>query len=276
MADNRMLPIPLKIPKTVKKIVVHDGIFHADDVFCVALLKECYDENITVRRVPHNADFRKYGNDTLVCDVGGAYDGEYKFDHHQINIRKLSTKELRAAIGLLWDSYGNELYHRTTSLFHDIDKHDNDCKRFRSQLCVTIGAFNPDWNATEKERDNCFNMAVNVARQMIRASMVSDTYNMRAYREVSENSEIIKNVMFLKTRAPYEHCIGYYPEVVLVARKQGSTYKLKAVNNHSFDAQWSGKPPFPGMSMSNWIITTDDIDTVYKIKNLVERRSNNL
>ena len=269
MAEQHLLPQPLKVPKSITRVVVHDGIFHADDVFCVALLKECYDENIVVKRVPHNANFDKYGMDTLICDVGNEYDGQYKFDHHQIPARHLKTTELRAAIGLLWDSYGNELYHRTTSLFHDIDKHDNNSKQFRSQLCVTIGAFNPDWTANDKERDTCFDMAVNVARQLIRASIVSDTYNMRAYREISENSHIENDILFLETKAPYEHIINYYPEVVMVARKQNGVFKLKAVNNYCFDPKWSGNPPLPNMSMSNWIVTCKDLSTVHKLKEII-------
>lgn len=264
LVDQDKIPKVLDIPDHITKVVVHDGQFHADDVFCVALLKECYDENITVRRIPRNADIEKYGYDTLICDIGMKYDGENYFDHHQIDPRSVSSKELRAAVGLLWDRFGSTIYHKTTSMIRDIDRHDCDSRRFRSQLCVSIAAFNPDWNATDKERDMHFDLAVNVARQLIRSTIVSDTYTMRALREVSENNYIENDVMFLDTKAPYDSFIDIY-DCKVVARKCGNRYKLKAVNGYSFNPSWSGNPPFHGMSMSNWIIDCGSKETAIKI-----------
>lgn len=265
-----LIPPVLEVPKHIRKIVVHDGQFHADDVFCVALMKECYSEEIIVRRIPRNASIEKYGHDTLVCDIGNEYDGITKFDHHQMSISHLTAKELRCSVGLLYDTFGSELYHKTISLIHDIDKHDCDSRKYRSQLCVSIAAFNPDWEATDKERDNAFNLAVNMARQILRATIISDTYQMRALRQISENSEIENGVMFLKTNAPYDAIIREYDDVKLVARKTGNEYKLKAVNGYMFNRQWSINPPFRGMSMSNWIITCNDKDTIFKIAKMLK------
>ena len=268
LTDERRIPWVLNIPEHITKVVVHNGQFHADDVFCVAILKECYNENITVKRVPRNAVFDKYGYETLVCDVGMEYDGVRKFDHHQIPRHTLRSNELRAAIGLLWDTYGNDIYHRLTSLIRDVDKHDIDCRQFRSQLCVSIGAFNPDWNATDKERDECFDMAVDVARQIIRATIISDTHNMRAIRQISEHHTIEGGVMFLDTNAPYDQLISSY-DVKIVARFNKDRYQLKAVNGHSFNPRWSGNPPFENMSMSNWIVETPSKDVVLKLAKII-------
>ena len=270
LVDNGNIPWVMNIPSHITKVVVHDGTFHADDVFCVAILKECFKEDITVRRIPRNADIEKYGYDTLICDIGGEYDGVNYFDHHQFPARSLRKQELRAAIGLLWDVYGNQMYHKTTSMIRDIDRHDCDSRQFRSQLAVTIGSFNPDWAASDKERDRCFDMAVNVVRQLIRASIISDTFNMRAIRQVSENHTIENNVMFLETNAPYESFISEYEEVKVVARKAGNRYKLKAVNGYSFSPTWSGDPPFPNMLMKNWIIDCGSRETAIKIAALLK------
>lgn len=269
LVDSGKIPAVLTLPETVKRLCVHDGQFHADDVMCVALVKECWDENIIVEHINRNTNIEKYGIDTIVCDVGMEYDGQYKFDHHQINSKYLAAKELRAAVGLLWDSYGNQIYHKTTSLIHDIDKHDCESKKFRSQLCVCIGSFNPDWNAKPDERIRCFDMAVTMARQILRATVVSDTYNMRAIREISENSEIKKGVMFIKTMAPFEHIISTYNDVKMVARKVGKDrYSLKAVNGCQFKYSWSGNPPFPNMTMKNWLIETN-LENTMKIADLI-------
>lgn len=86
------------------KIAVHQGVFHADDVTAVALLKSFLVEllgekvKVVIERVTHQQkDFKEFD---LVLDVGGKYDGVKYFDHHQW------TKEenLHAAAGLVWEA----------------------------------------------------------------------------------------------------------------------------------------------------------------------------
>lgn len=274
LVNEGKIPPVLDIPDHVKRIVVHDGDFHADDVFCVALLKECYKEDIIVKRVPRNANLEKYGYDTLICDIGMEYDGWYRFDHHQFNTRKMSMKELRAAIGLLWDSYGNgTLYQQTERLIHDIDKHDCCPDKHRSQLCVSIASFNPIWTADDKEKDRCFDMAVIMARQFLRAMIISDTHVMKAYREISEKSNVEEGVMFLDSKAPYTTFISKYEDVCIVARKCGNTYKCKCVNGYTFKPEWTIHPPISGVTLRNWILEAPSKDAVLRIRQLTKKGS---
>ena len=64
------------------KIAVHDGCFHLDELLAVALVQMAKPHSdIEVYRVPHKtAEFDQFD---LVIDVGGKYDGEKYFDHHQ-------------------------------------------------------------------------------------------------------------------------------------------------------------------------------------------------
>jgi len=76
------------------KIATHDGIFHADDVFSVAILKTIFPESVIVRT--RNLEILARCNYRV--DVGGKYDSKFDFDHHQ-------DLNLQAACTLVWYSY---------------------------------------------------------------------------------------------------------------------------------------------------------------------------
>ena len=92
--------------KEVKTIVTHNGPFHADDVFAVALLKTLYPESKVIR----TRDPEVIATGDIVLDVGGMYDPKiYRFDHHQENgAGKRDNGIDLSAIGLIWREYGLE------------------------------------------------------------------------------------------------------------------------------------------------------------------------
>ena len=69
----------------MKKIITHDGLFHADEVFAIALLLETrYEVPIHRTRDKSAMDTFLRDPDVFVLDVGGEYDVVYhNFDHHQ-------------------------------------------------------------------------------------------------------------------------------------------------------------------------------------------------
>jgi uncharacterized UPF0160 family protein len=94
-------------------IVTHDGTFHADDVFGVAVLSALFPDHRIVRtREPREIDGAEF-----VVDVGGVWDAARgRFDHHQ---RGFAGTRLRpgedgqpvaaegyASAGLVWREYG--------------------------------------------------------------------------------------------------------------------------------------------------------------------------
>lgn len=82
------------------KIAVHNGVFHADDVFCIALM-QLIDEKIEVVRT---RDEKVIGGCDLAADVG-----EGPYDHHQRD-KVLREDEIPySAFGLLWRDYGIKL-----------------------------------------------------------------------------------------------------------------------------------------------------------------------
>ena len=88
--------------KIKKKIVVHAGLFHADDVLCVAMMR-ILNADISVERVykvPEHVD-----DDTIVADIGGG-----KYDHHQANAPIRRDGFPHCAASLMWeDGYGEQV-----------------------------------------------------------------------------------------------------------------------------------------------------------------------
>jgi hypothetical protein len=66
-----------------KQIITHSGIGHTDDFLscCVLLTKYSTIENILRVNVVNEEDFNN--NQSIILDIGGRYDGQRLFDHHQ-------------------------------------------------------------------------------------------------------------------------------------------------------------------------------------------------
>src|SRR3989344_2675707 len=88
-----------------KLIVVHDGGFHADDVFSVAALLLYLSGDAKVVRT---RDPRIIESGDFVVDVGGVYDAERnRLDHHQTGGAGARTNGIPyAAFGLVWKKFG--------------------------------------------------------------------------------------------------------------------------------------------------------------------------
>lgn len=102
------------------KIYTHDGKFHTDDVFAVAVIQMVLDQQqrryeiirtrdeTTLDRAQERAD---RGEDVFVVDVGGVHDAEHnQFDHHQVGgAGKRENGIEYASFGLVWQQYGARL-----------------------------------------------------------------------------------------------------------------------------------------------------------------------
>jgi len=98
------------------KIATHNGIFHADEVTAVALLKLFTDDEISVTRLKH--DTKYFSSFDMVIHISRKFDGKKCFDHHQYKGGKSSA-------GLIWKYLGREDEYPTISkLIKMVD--DND------------------------------------------------------------------------------------------------------------------------------------------------------
>jgi len=88
------------------KIGTHNGKFHSDDVFSVALLTTLFPDAEVVR----SRDQAVLETLDIVLDVGGEYDvSKNRFDHHQVGGAGSRENGIKySALGLVWQAYGLE------------------------------------------------------------------------------------------------------------------------------------------------------------------------
>jgi len=88
-----------------QKLITHNGTFHADEVFAIAILEKLIGKPLEITRTRDPQLLEEGVNDltTFVVDVGLAYEPEkYNFDHHQ-------DRYMKSAAGLVWQSFGAEV-----------------------------------------------------------------------------------------------------------------------------------------------------------------------
>lgn len=89
-------------------IVTHDGQFHPDEVFAVAIVNKIFGYNIVRTR---NPEIIRQG--TVVIDIGKIYDPkQLRYDHHQTNFNEYYDKRSftkMSSAGLIFKHYGKEI-----------------------------------------------------------------------------------------------------------------------------------------------------------------------
>lgn len=91
-------------------IATHNGRFHPDDVFAVAVLDMVFEKKYKIK-VVRTRDMEIIKKADMVVDIGGEYEPDKgKFDHHQIGgADKRDNGIPYASFGLVWKKYGEML-----------------------------------------------------------------------------------------------------------------------------------------------------------------------
>jgi uncharacterized UPF0160 family protein len=171
------------------KAVTHNGVFHADDVFAAAVLRQIESLHLTRTRDPEviaQAD--------VVFDVGNEYDPERgRFDHHQGGLAVRPNGVPYAAFGLIWKTFGPRYVEMTRRdhamrgdvdaviervdevLVQPVDAADNgyaisnrigECREFT--VSAAISALNPTWTESETSPEGAFWVATGMAHDILR------------------------------------------------------------------------------------------------------------
>ncbi|MCR4327530.1 MAG: MYG1 family protein [Nanoarchaeota archaeon] len=184
----------------MKKTVVatHDGKFHADEVFAIAILKKVY-PSLKIIRTKESELLKK---SDINVDIGRKYNPKKGyFDHHQSDF-KLKRKNgiPYASAGIVWSYYGSKILNSKESLnyvdeklIQFIDANDSGVKTYDSKIgnvyhiSNLIDSFNPGW--TEKVRhDSQFKKALSVAQLVLEREIVrAKSYQM--------SSKIVKDAL---------------------------------------------------------------------------------
>lgn len=94
-----------------KKLITHNGSFHADDVFATATLSLMLEKKGEAFEIIRTRDFEIINSGDYVYDVGGIYDEKInRFDHHQKDFNeKRENGILYSSFGLVWKKFGEEI-----------------------------------------------------------------------------------------------------------------------------------------------------------------------
>ncbi|MBP6884242.1 MAG: MYG1 family protein [Candidatus Pacebacteria bacterium] len=255
----------MQLFKKKKIIAVHDGKFHADDIFACATLSLLNNGNIKIVRTRDQAIIDKAD---YVVDVGCVYDPLNKrFDHHMPGGAGVGEKGIPyAAFGLVWKEYGekiagsSEIASRVNShLVAAIDADDNGI----SLATVTgdvapysiqnfLSTYRPTWREDPKKFDESFNELVKIAERIIsreviisRDVLLAKSIVEKAYADAED-----KRLIVLDTACPYQEVLAQYPEPLFVVHPRfGDTkWNISTMrvshssfeNRKSFPKAWAG------------------------------------
>lgn len=171
---------------SIKRIFLHGGVFHADDVLCAAMAR-ALNPNVEIIRsfkVPEgyvDAEAEKFG--IYVADLGGG-----RFDHHQADARTRENGEKYAACGLLFEVWGKLLFPHVSgreaflkSFIIPVERQDNGGQR--NPLSEAIKSLNPAWDS-EISSDTAFERAVALMQGILEQEQMNDDAAHRAEEEV--------------------------------------------------------------------------------------------
>lgn len=177
-------------------IVVHGGLFHTDDLMCVAIAKTLNpDINVVRESRPDKVEEYLKNEHCLVCDVGR---GEY--DHHQDDALTKEDGTKYCAAGHLYKDFGHliPMTDKNREIFEtmldSIDRHDN-YGSFDS-ISNMFGAFVPAYDEPDLAMDSHFNLALGFLSDMF------DTLDKDFNQDFKGNSELEKR--FELERQPIE------------------------------------------------------------------------
>lgn len=227
-------------------ICVHDGVFHADDVYASALMEIYAQENglkFEAYRLDRHEPIPTDKNslvETIVADMGGG-----EFDHHQPNAEFRPTGEKYAAFGLLWRKYWKTFFNekRVADKFElefiiPMDLCDNfGITRCPSSRCEDIADMNGKYISDKIEQRKRFDQARLVAKTILVAQF--ETRNRIACQE---NEAIEFTKMYPDTEiAKFDHFIPAFlfknsnVKFVITPRDQEpGKYNLISVDSEKF------------------------------------------
>ncbi|MFA6445920.1 MAG: MYG1 family protein [Candidatus Paceibacterota bacterium] len=251
-----------------KIIVTHDGRFHADEVFAIALLKMIPEFKNT--KLIRSRDQKIIEKADIVLDVGGVYDPlKYRFDHHQTGgAGKHENGIPYSSFGLIWKEFGIKVCESdevlkgvTEKLVQQIDA--MDCG-FSITTPIISGvsefvlddmadAFNPSWKEDECNRDEAFREVLGIAsrileREIKKAKDKAEAGHIveKAYIEATD-----KRIIIFPRHYPFQDVLMKYqePMFAIYPHTVANTWAVRTIsaekgtfkNRKDLPKAWAGK-----------------------------------
>lgn len=222
------------------KVAVHNGGFHSDDVFAVAILKIIYPDLMVIRSrdpdVLAQADIR--------VDVGRKYSPPTDFDHHQ-GAGKRENGIPYASAGLVWKHFGEKLCSGEAwklvdeALIQPIDAMDEGVEIVKEKLIqpydiqYAISAFYPTWK-DEKDYDSSFMHAVDFAIEVLKREIhqkVDFAAGKQRVREIMVKKE---GYVLLEEHLPWQDVVINETDALFCVFFNGKDWVVKAVPKRPF------------------------------------------
>lgn len=242
-------------------IATHDGNFHADEVFAIAILKLIF-KNIKIIRSREPEIFNKA---EIKIDIGGKNNPQTGyFDHHMTEGAGTRYNSIPyASCGLVWRHYGRQLAENNT-VFEHIDKKiiqsvdaidsgysigEDQLEYNHYNISDTIDAYNPPWYEDKPNYDLAFNNAVDCAVKILENELKHAIGIKKATFFVKEAifNSIDPRYLVLDKYCPWQEIVLEESEVFYVIFPAATNdWRIRAVpiRKGSFEL----KKPFP----SNW------------------------
>lgn len=240
--------------QSIKKLVTHDGKFHADDIFACAVLAILLKKQGYTVEVIRTRDEALIAAGDFVFDVGGIYDpAQNRFDHHQKGGAGERENGIPyAAIGLVWKTYGAELCDGDIELANQIDKfliqpidaNDNGMELstptrddVRSVfLQDALYAFRATWKEDASTYDAAFLELVSFAKKLLARQIVATRDYLEGAKKVADAYATASDKRLIVLDGPYP-CEEFLasqsePLFVIAPRMENGNWKVNTITVH--------------------------------------------
>jgi uncharacterized UPF0160 family protein len=240
----------------MKKIAVHDGKFHADEIFAIAILKIIYPKLKIIRtrnpKIFQKADMR--------IDIGNKYNPlTNDYDHHQPEFKnKRKNKIPYASAGLIWKKFGKKLTNSKESfnfidskIIQYIDAEDNGFEEIKGySINKFIEGFN-SLNLNKKKDEKSFNELVAIIQKVLENEIAKIEFAIKSKKIIRKKiKETNKDYIILEKYIPWKEittkesklkfviCFNDYEKkwhAIAVPKKEN-----KFKNRKDFPKKWAG------------------------------------
>lgn len=262
---------------TAVRIATHNGHFHADDVFGVAVLMALHPGAELIR----TRDAQVIANADFAVDVGGEWDpARGRFDHHQRGFTGARENGVvYASAGLVWEAFGAALVERLfglgdqalaqavagdldIELVQHLDRADTGASQGAAGLfglSAVLSQFNPAWdNAKVASRDGeaaltGFRRAMGVTTLFLEAALDQLRAKHQGVRLVRDAEKVLGGAVLVMPRGglPWAEVVSVeMPEVLFVVYPDSTDHQFQVhvvpVEPYSFVARkdlprsWAG------------------------------------
>lgn len=251
-----------------KKLITHNGSFHADDIFAAATLSIYLENKGEKFEIIRTRDEEIIKTGDYVFDLGGIYNPEInRFDHHQIGGAGKRPNGIEyAACGLVWKKFGLEICESQKAvdllderLIAPIDAGDNGFDLIENKYETSpyfiqhiFNAMRPTWREEDLTDDEMFLKCVAMAKEILVREIIQTQDALLAEEmviSIYKNTED-KRIIILDKNYPFEYILNNFPEplYVIYPRKSNGLWGIRVVrkdpktfiNRKNFPKSWAG------------------------------------